>query len=371
MKKRLLITSIVMMLVVAVALSTATYAWFTSSTRVDAQAVTLTAATMGGEAILITHNADGSGASDHIELAETAKTLYPATPVAKTAFTTGLAAAYTAAASAASGQEAAAFATSFETQFQNLLNDGSGGYVVPTLTGTDASYYMDTFYVFNYGFQSTTLVPTVNITYDSSSNTATMAAKSARIAIIERVGTEVTLNTSIASNLGSYSIKGIWQFDTSANAAVYTQITDEQFSTSQTYYTRTNSGSEQVPNYVYTADATVDADNFADKVMSGLYIITGNKAVSGANGAYGATSDSGTYVNGNLTFQDTLTGDKDETEGEDIFDFSPIAAATSNHQVANEYTVIVWLEGWDLDCTNQITAGIFKVDLSFGTAARS
>ena len=34
MKKRLLITSIVMMLVVAVALSTATYAWFTSNAGV-------------------------------------------------------------------------------------------------------------------------------------------------------------------------------------------------------------------------------------------------------------------------------------------------------------------------------------------------
>ena len=45
MKKRLLITSIVMMLVVAVALSTATYAWFTSNTSVTANTITMTAAT--------------------------------------------------------------------------------------------------------------------------------------------------------------------------------------------------------------------------------------------------------------------------------------------------------------------------------------
>ena len=45
MKKRLLITSIVMMLVVAVALSTATYAWFTSNDQVTANTVSLTAAT--------------------------------------------------------------------------------------------------------------------------------------------------------------------------------------------------------------------------------------------------------------------------------------------------------------------------------------
>ena len=47
MKKRLLITSIVMMLVVAVALSTATYAWFTSNAKVDAAALTLKASVSG------------------------------------------------------------------------------------------------------------------------------------------------------------------------------------------------------------------------------------------------------------------------------------------------------------------------------------
>ena len=51
MKKRLLITSIVMMLVVAVALSTATYAWFTSNANVTASTVTLNAASNGGVAL--------------------------------------------------------------------------------------------------------------------------------------------------------------------------------------------------------------------------------------------------------------------------------------------------------------------------------
>ena len=45
MKKRLLITSIVMMLVVAVALSTATYAWFTSNANVTASTISMTAST--------------------------------------------------------------------------------------------------------------------------------------------------------------------------------------------------------------------------------------------------------------------------------------------------------------------------------------
>ena len=53
MKKRLLITSIVMMLVVAVALSTATYAWFTSNATVTASTVSFTAATSTADAIAI------------------------------------------------------------------------------------------------------------------------------------------------------------------------------------------------------------------------------------------------------------------------------------------------------------------------------
>ena len=53
MKKRLLITSIVMMLVVAVALSTATYAWFTQNAAVTAQTVTMTAGVADGQSISI------------------------------------------------------------------------------------------------------------------------------------------------------------------------------------------------------------------------------------------------------------------------------------------------------------------------------
>ena len=53
MKKRLLITSIVMMLVVAVALSTATYAWFTSNTIVTASTVSFTANTSDADSIAI------------------------------------------------------------------------------------------------------------------------------------------------------------------------------------------------------------------------------------------------------------------------------------------------------------------------------
>ena len=58
MKKRLLITSIVMMLVVAVALSTATYAWFTSNAGVTASSITLTAESNAGASIGIAWGTD-------------------------------------------------------------------------------------------------------------------------------------------------------------------------------------------------------------------------------------------------------------------------------------------------------------------------
>ena len=63
MKKRLLITSIVMMLVVAVALSTATYAWFTSNAGVTASSVQLTAASNAGASIGIAWENDALGSA--------------------------------------------------------------------------------------------------------------------------------------------------------------------------------------------------------------------------------------------------------------------------------------------------------------------
>ena len=63
MKKRLLITSIVMMLVVAVALSTATYAWFTSNATVNATSINLTAATNADASIGISWTNGNYGTS--------------------------------------------------------------------------------------------------------------------------------------------------------------------------------------------------------------------------------------------------------------------------------------------------------------------
>ena len=79
MKKRLLITSIVMMLVVAVALSTATYAWFTSNTSVTASTVTMTANTSTAQALGI--GWDGEAASNTLVFTGTL-TVDPMVPTA-------------------------------------------------------------------------------------------------------------------------------------------------------------------------------------------------------------------------------------------------------------------------------------------------
>ena len=86
MKKRLLITSIVMMLVVAVALSTATYAWFTSSAAVTASTVSLTASSNSGASIGIAWGTAGESTSITAKAAE--GTWDPMVPLTLTAATT-------------------------------------------------------------------------------------------------------------------------------------------------------------------------------------------------------------------------------------------------------------------------------------------
>jgi len=78
MKKRLLITSIVMMLVVAVALSTATYAWFSTNKSVTGTGMTVTA--QSNAASLQIQNSSGSSSNDaktSAAAATTAKSIYP------------------------------------------------------------------------------------------------------------------------------------------------------------------------------------------------------------------------------------------------------------------------------------------------------
>lgn len=77
MKKRLLIVSIVMLLVIAVTLSTATYAWFTSNASVTASTVTLNAESSGGTALGIGWYGSTTGTSITANSASNYKPMVP------------------------------------------------------------------------------------------------------------------------------------------------------------------------------------------------------------------------------------------------------------------------------------------------------
>ena len=98
MKKRLLITSIVMMLVVAVALSTATYAWFTSNANVTASSVSFTAATSTADAIAIAwtgNNNPGTTLAPAANAGTAMQPMVPTLPIVAQTTSTAFAASFT------------------------------------------------------------------------------------------------------------------------------------------------------------------------------------------------------------------------------------------------------------------------------------
>ena len=289
MKKRLLITSIVMMLVVAVALSTATYAWFTSNTTVTANEVTLTAATMDADAIMISRAADNTGLTNAVDLAALVGALYPATPNAATALT-----------AAAAGS------------FANLEVQGNGNATVKTLPANTASYYTDTVYVYNKGSQAVTVDgTTISISYANAAENIEAAA-SVRIALIEQVGSS-TANTAASATLGSATLVGIYEID--EITAVHETPADQE---------------SPIVSYTATTKLSDEADT------------------------YGITGDGAAKSKGSQTFDGT--------------GFHPINAVISGNYICNAYTVVMWLEGWDAQCTNASSAGAFNVGLVFEQA---
>ena len=329
MKKRLLITSIVMMLVVAVALSTATYAWFTSNTQVTANHVILTAATMEGDALLISHAGDNTDLSQEINLVTNGDyRLYPATPNSESTFTSTIA----------------------QSGFMNLEVDGSNTAKSTNISNPNKSYYTDTFYIYNKGFTPVTITPTVSIYYNADNGASYDAARSVRVAIIEKVGTAVS---SSSVTLGSAVLKNIYEFDDSATATEAVYSHPDSFVAGMTYYSD-DAGT------AYSGE-TITASNFAANKAS-LYILTGNKctAKNGALGTYGAstTDDPATansaYTNAGITYT--------------AANYTAIAAPASGTYVANQYTIVVWLEGWDAQCTNAMSAGLFRIGVTFQKA---
>ena len=287
MKKRLLITSIVMMLVVAVALSTATYAWFTSNTTVTVNSLTLTAATMDADAIMISKTANNEGLTNVVDFTTQSGTLYPSTPNAATALTAPAAA-----------------------SFANLEVNGKGEAKVKALPSNTASYYTDTVYVYNKGSKAVTLDGTaISIAYANVAANVEAAA-SVRIALIERIGSSTPNSTSTAT-LASATLVGIYEID---------EITP--------VYQTPNDSSTDIVSYTATTKLSSETDTYG---------ITGS----------GETKTKNTE----LMFDGT--------------GFHAINSVLSGNYICNAYTVVMWLEGWDAQCTNAASAGVFEVGLVF------
>ena len=128
MKKRLLITSIVMMLVVAVALSTATYAWFTSNASVTASSITMTATTSTAPALGIGWENGEAGSA--IELGGSASGVSPMVPATL----------YTQAQADASNEDTITAATISTVGFETATTRSVGGHLVFNTPETATPY---------------------------------------------------------------------------------------------------------------------------------------------------------------------------------------------------------------------------------------
>ena len=201
MKKRLLITSIVMMLVVAVALSTATYAWFTSNDTVSATTVSFTAATSEADSIAIAWTGN-SAPGTTLSAATAGTTMQPMVPVAPTIGTT------TSTAFAASFTTGTLYSNAGVPTF-NVADSYTGTPVIWETTNNGASpspASASSFYIKNMSLANdvTNIVVTATIT-DVDASDSIAADELVRIAVFTRdLGTGGT-----TASTGNYLLRGI------------------------------------------------------------------------------------------------------------------------------------------------------------------
>ena len=210
MKKRLLITSIVMMLVVAVALSTATYAWFTSNARVDATSMTLKASTSSATALGIGWAGGDAGTS--IE-ANISGTLQPMAPDTLTPGTTKAGA-------------------------------GNGNITFGTATTKQES----SVFVFNSDFTTESVTP---ITYENGT-----------------VSAFYVQNLSNANPIGSVTVSAVFGANgdnISGKGVTYAAATGD-FNSNTTYYTKDGN--------VYTVAEGLDSATYNNNASGNYYIAT-------------------------------------------------------------------------------------------------
>ena len=223
MKKRLLITSIVMMLVVAVALSTATYAWFTQNATVEASSMTLKAGVSDAAALGIGWT--GSGASTSITSNVYGASLKPMAP-------TGL--------SVGTTDEDVLFYTMTTKQEDGVFKfnaDVTNENKVPPIVYNDnANDPVESFYVRNLSNANTISSVTVKAVFDEYMVLATNSAFEAN----------VKYSTKSGSNYVDYDTTGLEVGDSITDANVYAYVpfvaTKDTMAVAGTKYYRVKEG---------------------------------------------------------------------------------------------------------------------------------
>ena len=301
MKKRLLITSIVMMLVVAVALSTATYAWFTSNTKVEASNISLTAATSTGAAFGIAWTNENYGTSLTSVTAPVANSFKPLVPATYT--TSG----------ASQTESTVVFATATIRQ-EGGQEKYNTDVVSWTSSGSDTAAKP---YIWNNGTQNSFYIK----------NLSTSNGQEHLYVYADVTGASDLVRIAIFDTDKLIGILGYQYTYTSAASA-------ESYSSTTAYY--------KVVNGIYIPDTTVTADNFSTKKAS-LYTRGTTPAV--ADTYYGTVT-----ANANV-----LTTKANSSLSIDLgrFDASE----------AREIKVYVWLDGHFLNDDTQGTAA--NIDLHF------
>ena len=298
MKKRLLITSIVMMLVVAVALSTATYAWFTSNANVTATTLSMTAAINEAPALEISYvNTEGTWLTTIAATSDTPEGGFkPAAPETLTL-----------ADPTAQDPVAGTYLSALTWKNATVVNGKFNNDVTQTNTNyvwhDNASH--QSFFLHNASTANGISGITMTATIEGD------AAPFIRIAVFKKVGSNFELYGVIAN---------------------YVQITeDDEFDSGATYYTH--------PDSTTYTPASVTSDGFAAAVAGGLYRV--------GTVATGTVAANGTLVSTNISEQDICS--VSVALGSLGVNNSAVGGADEM-----ELKVVVWMDGSAL---NDDTAG--------------
>lgn len=321
MKKRLLITSIVMMLVVAVALSTATYAWFTSNAKVEASNISISAQTSNAPSLAIAWGAAEPTFGTALTSINAPAAFYPIAPATLDIEGDDQSLAsqnYYSATIRTEGQatfNAAGLATWAEGSAANnatpyYLSTGSGENEIKTIILKNNS--------------TVTNMSAVTISADITGS----AAKLVRIAVYKSDG-EQTPTYKLVDVLGyNYT---------------YTAAVENAFDNTKTYY-------EKDAHNHYVVKSIANAEAYA-AALSNLYTRDADPSNTAAGATYGT-------ISGNNTTVASMSSYSCKTS----FSVGALSATATM-----ELKVVIWLDGLALDDETQGFDG--TINLSFSATS--